>query len=52
MDNTKKTITIYSDGACSGNPGPGGWGCVLLIKSENSEIVQTIQVNLNLLYFE
>ena len=23
-------ITIYSDGACSGNPGPGGWGAVIL----------------------
>lgn len=25
-----KKITIYTDGACSFNPGPGGWGCVLL----------------------
>ena len=25
-----KTITIYTDGACSGNPGPGGWGAVLM----------------------
>jgi len=25
-----KEITIYTDGACSGNPGPGGWGCVLV----------------------
>ena len=24
-----KTVTIYTDGACSGNPGPGGWGSVL-----------------------
>ncbi|EIT67574.1 MULTISPECIES: ribonuclease HI [Hydrocarboniphaga] len=24
-----KAITIYSDGACKGNPGPGGWGAVL-----------------------
>jgi ribonuclease HI len=23
------TVTIYTDGACSGNPGPGGWGAVL-----------------------
>lgn len=23
-------VTLYTDGACSGNPGPGGWGCVLL----------------------
>ncbi len=26
-----KNITIYTDGACSGNPGPGGWGAVILI---------------------
>ncbi len=23
-------VILYTDGACSGNPGPGGWGCVLL----------------------
>ncbi|WGL58486.1 ribonuclease HI [Pigmentibacter sp. JX0631] len=23
-------VTLYTDGACSGNPGPGGWACVLL----------------------
>ena len=23
------TVTVYTDGACSGNPGPGGWGAVL-----------------------
>lgn len=23
------TIVIYTDGACSGNPGPGGWGCIV-----------------------
>ena len=25
-----KTVSIYTDGACSGNPGPGGWGAILL----------------------
>lgn len=25
-----KEVTIYTDGACSGNPGPGGWGAVLM----------------------
>src|SRR3546814_19647672 len=24
-----KTVTIHTDGACKGNPGPGGWGAVL-----------------------
>ena len=28
MDKGKK-VTIYTDGACSGNPGPGGWGAIL-----------------------
>ena len=27
-----KTVTIYTDGACSGNPGPGGWGAILRYK--------------------
>jgi ribonuclease HI len=26
----KKHVEIYTDGACSGNPGPGGWGAVLV----------------------
>ena len=30
-------VTIYTDGACSGNPGPGGWGCVLLYKEFRKE---------------
>lgn len=33
-----KQVTIYTDGACSGNPGPGGWGAVLLYKDEQKEI--------------
>jgi len=28
-----KQITIYTDGACRGNPGPGGWGALLLYNS-------------------
>lgn len=28
-DETKMTVEIYTDGACRGNPGPGGWGAVL-----------------------
>ena len=31
-------VTIYTDGACSGNPGPGGWGAVLLYGSHRKEI--------------
>jgi ribonuclease HI len=33
-----KKITIYTDGACSGNPGPGGWGAVLLYGNRIKEI--------------
>lgn len=31
-------VRIYTDGACSGNPGPGGWGAVLLSGSHRKEI--------------
>lgn len=31
-------ITIYTDGACSGNPGPGGWGSILMFKDYKKEI--------------
>ena len=27
---TAKKVTLYTDGACSGNPGPGGWGAILM----------------------
>ena len=31
-------ITIYTDGACSGNPGPGGWGCILMYNGNKKEL--------------
>ncbi len=33
-----KRVTIYTDGACSGNPGPGGWGAVLKSGPHRREI--------------
>jgi ribonuclease HI len=33
-----KKIVIYGDGACSGNPGPGGWGAVLLSGDRRKEL--------------
>lgn len=33
-----KKITIYTDGACSGNPGKGGWGAVLIYNDKQKEI--------------
>lgn len=33
-----KQVTIYTDGACSGNPGPGGWGAVLIYRGIEKEL--------------
>ena len=33
-----KTVTLYTDGACSGNPGPGGWGVILEYMGHEKEI--------------
>ena len=33
-----KKVTIYTDGACSGNPGPGGWGAILMYEDIKKEI--------------
>ncbi len=33
-----KRVTIYTDGACSGNPGPGGWAAVLLFRGREKEV--------------
>lgn len=33
-----KTVTLYTDGACSGNPGPGGWGAILSYNGARKEL--------------
>ena len=33
-----KTVTIYTDGACSGNPGPGGWAAILSWRGRSREL--------------
>lgn len=33
-----QTVSIYTDGACSGNPGPGGWGAVLHYDEHEKEL--------------
>lgn len=33
-----KSVTIYTDGACSGNPGPGGWGAILCYGDTEKEL--------------
>ncbi|MEW6696315.1 MAG: ribonuclease HI [Bacillota bacterium] len=38
MNSDLKNVTLYTDGACSGNPGPGGYGVVLLYKDHRKEM--------------
>ena len=33
-----KEVIAYTDGACSGNPGPGGWGAILMYKEKSLEL--------------
>jgi ribonuclease HI len=33
-----KKLTLYTDGACSGNPGPGGWGAILIYGDHQREL--------------
>ena len=40
-DNAKvheKKVIIYTDGACSGNPGPGGWGALVILNDSKIEL--------------
>ncbi|MCI0604363.1 reverse transcriptase-like protein [bacterium] len=37
MGDQRKSVRIFTDGACSGNPGPGGWCAVLLYRVEDGE---------------
>lgn len=38
MNNPIKNVQLYTDGACSGNPGPGGWACLLIYKDSQKEL--------------
>lgn len=38
MNNERKNVKLYTDGACSGNPGPGGYGAILIYKGIEKEI--------------
>jgi len=42
-----RKVTIYSDGACEGNPGPGGWAAVLMYKSARREITGSCPATTN-----
>ncbi|MCI8273283.1 MAG: ribonuclease HI [Clostridia bacterium] len=43
----KEKVIIYTDGACSGNPGPGGWGAILMYKEARKEISGGIKETTN-----
>ena len=38
MTSSNDSIEIFTDGACSGNPGPGGWGALLRFKGQEKEL--------------
>jgi ribonuclease HI len=44
---TKPNISIYTDGACSGNPGPGGYGIVLISGVHRKEVSQGYRLTTN-----
>ena len=39
MKKKDSRVEIFTDGACSGNPGPGGWGAILRWRGEERELV-------------
>ena len=44
---TQKKVTIYTDGACSGNPGVGGWGAILMYGEAKKELSGAEQLTTN-----
>jgi len=38
MSIMEDTIKVYTDGACSGNPGPGGWGSIIIHNNQETEL--------------
>ena len=43
----EKRVTVYTDGACSGNPGPGGWGAILVYGDKSKELCGGEQLTTN-----
>lgn len=46
-DMAMKEVMIYCDGACSGNPGPGGWACVLVYQGNKKELSGFVEETTN-----
>ena len=44
---SEKTVIIYTDGACSGNPGPGGYGVVLCYQKQQKQLAQGFRLTTN-----
>jgi ribonuclease HI len=47
MDNQFKTVAIFTDGACSGNPGPGGWAAILQAGGVEKELSGAVLLTTN-----
>ncbi len=47
MTAKRPAVVIYTDGACSGNPGPGGWGAVLMSGTHRKELSGSEPVTTN-----
>mgnify|MGYP005995084941 FL=1 len=47
MSNIMKEVSIYTDGSCLGNPGPGGYGAILVYKGHNKELSQGYKLTTN-----
>lgn len=43
----QKTVKIYTDGSCLGNPGPGGYGALLIYKGHTKELSQGFRLTTN-----
>jgi ribonuclease HI len=41
---TQQRITIYTDGACSGNPGPGGYAAILVARDSRGNVIKERQI--------
>lgn len=44
---TKKAVTIFTDGSCLGNPGPGGYGAILIYKQNRKELSEGFTLTTN-----
>ena len=43
MNNALKYIEIFTDGACRGNPGVGGWGAILIYKDHKKRLADILK---------